>query len=205
MRLRPLESRIAAVALALLVLGLAYVLLLHGWFVAPQLRISAQMRELRRQQHRYSALIAERPALEKRLAGLARGQAASHAFLAQSDPSAASAGLMQHVVAAVAAHKQDGGCDISQKMAVPDTDDTQRRYRKVSVNISLRCQMRPLAEVLYALETGHPDLFIGSFSAYRNPVPLPHGGLQPLEVQFTLSGYMRPDVTTASAHAGRGA
>lgn len=191
MRLRPVERRLAALGLALLALALAYLVLLHWWFVAPQLHVAERMRALRAQERRYSAIIAQRPALQARLARLAHSQATSEAFLPQGDSSTASADLMQRVVAVVAAQKGGGTCEVTQKMPVTGNGDGGR-YPHVSVNISLRCRIQPLARVLYALENGQPDLFIGDFSALRNPVPQSGGGEPPLEVQFTLTGYLRP-------------
>ncbi|WP_343162757.1 type II secretion system protein GspM [Oleiagrimonas sp. C23AA] len=187
------EQRLAAIGLALLTLALAYLALVHWWFVAPQQAISAQMRSLREDQHHYRALIAQKPMLQRRLAALAQGQARSSAFLPENDPSAASAGLMQHVVQAV---KQVGGaCEVTQKMPINSGDDDggkQPAYVAVTVNISLRCGMHPLSQLLYRLEYGTPDLFVTNFSAYRNPTPRADGSLQPLEVQFALTGYVRP-------------
>jgi general secretion pathway protein M len=64
-------------------------------------------------------------------------------------------------------------------------------YRKVTVNINLSCGMHALAAVLYDLEQGTPYLFVDNFSAYRSPVRGADGSLPPLQVQFSLSGYLR--------------
>jgi general secretion pathway protein M len=199
--LKPAESRVAAILLLLVALALAYLVLLHWWFVAPLQRIDDAMDELRLTQARYAATIAERPQLERRLAELGQGQADSRAFLPESDPSAASAGLMQRVVDDAAAHAQDGACEVTQKMPVPNPpNDHDGPYRRVAVSISLRCGMRPLVDLLYTLEHGTPYLFVGDFSLYRSPVATPRqAGV--LEVQFTLSGYVRGAVPPAGAPA----
>jgi general secretion pathway protein M len=46
--------------------------------------------------------------------------------------------------------------------------------------------------VLNALEQGTPYLFVDDLSIYRNPVAAQQGNQPSLEVQFTLSGYVRP-------------
>jgi general secretion pathway protein M len=196
--LKPAESRIAAVLLLLVALALAYLVLLHWWFVAPLLRIDGAMDELRLTQARYAATIAERPQLQKRLAELGQGQADSRAFLPESDPGAASAGLMQRVVDDAAAHAQDGACEVTQKMPVPNpAGGHDGPYRRVAVSISLRCGMRPLVDLLYTLEHGNPYLFVSDFSLYRSPVATPRqAGV--LEVQFTLSGYVRGAASPAA-------
>ncbi|MFC5741420.1 type II secretion system protein GspM [Dyella tabacisoli] len=191
-KLKPRESRIAAVGLLLLVLVLGYFLLLHWWFVAPLRSMSADMADLRDTQSRYAAAIAEKPQLQQRIAALGQGQAASSAFLPENDPNAAAAGLMQRVVDVVAAHPQGGSCDVIQKMPVPNprTDDGEP-YRKVAVSISLRCDIQPFGSVLQTLEQGSPYLFVDDMSIYRNPVAAQKNAAPPLEVQFTLSGYVR--------------
>jgi general secretion pathway protein M len=190
--LKPREARIAAVLLLLLALVIAYFALLHWWFVAPMLSVNGQMSELRDTQSRYAAAIAEKPQLQKRIAALGEGQAASNAFLAEEEPSAAAAGLMQHVVDVVAAHPDSGSCEVSQKMPVPNPPAGDGEpYRKVAVSISLRCDMQPLAQVMHDLEQGTPYLFIDDLSVYRNPVAAQQATAPPLEVQFTLSGYVR--------------
>jgi len=193
LELKPRDSRIAAVLLLVLALVLIYFLLIHWWFVAPLRAVDAQMADLRDTQSRYAAAIAEKPALQKRIAELGAGQAASAAFLPESDPNAASAGLMQRVVDAVGAHTAGGACEVTQKMPLPNPpDDDNSPYRKAAVSISLRCDMEPLVAVLNALEQGTPYLFVDDLSIYRNPVAAQQGNQPTLEVQFTLSGYVRP-------------
>jgi len=191
------DSRIAAIGLLLLVLVLAYFVLLHWWFVAPMAQVDEQMAELRDTQSRYAAAIAEEPALRKRIAALGSGQAASSAFLATDDPNTAAADLMQRVVDVVASRAQGGQCVVSQKMPLPNPPAAPGEpYRKAAVSISLSCDIQPLAAVMQALEQGTPYLFIDDLSIYRNPVAAKQQRGAPLEVQFTLSGYVRPTRTS---------
>ncbi len=60
------------------------------------------------------------------------------------------------------------------------------------MSISLSCDVEPLAAVLQALEQGTPYLFVDDLSIYRNPVAAQQDQAAPLEVQFSLSGYVRP-------------
>jgi general secretion pathway protein M len=202
--LTPVERRVAAVGLLGVALALAYGALIHPWFVAPLGRIEAAMADLRATQSRYAAVLAQQPQLEQRLAALGAGQAHSSAFLPEDDPNAASAGLMQRVVDVVAAHPQGGRCEVTQKMPVPNPPTTGNEpYRKVAVNMSLRCEMAPLAAVLHDLEAGTPYLFVEEISLYRNPVAARQAGSgAPLEVQFTLSGYVRGAAPASAGGAG---
>ncbi|MBT2144311.1 MULTISPECIES: type II secretion system protein GspM [unclassified Rhodanobacter] len=191
--LSPRDSRIAAILLLLLALLLAYFTLLHWWFVAPLQQVRSEMADLRDTHSRYAAAIAEKPALQRRIAALGAGQAASSAFLAADDPNTAAADLMQRVVDVVAGNTTGGRCVVSQKMPLPNPPATAGEpYRKAAVSISLSCDVEPLAAVLQALEQGTPYLFVDDLSIYRNPVAAQQDSAAPLEVQFTLSGYVRP-------------
>lgn len=202
--LKPRESRIAAVLLLLVVLVIAYFALLHWWFVAPLQSIRSEMDDLRDTHARYAAAIAEKPQLQQRIAAMGAGQAASHAFLPEDDSNAAAAGLMQRVVDAVAAHPQGGACDVTQKMPVTNPPAApDEPYRKVAVSITLHCDIQPLAETLHDLEQGTPYLFVDDLSIYRNPVAAMQQAAVPLEVQFTLSGYVRqPRATGGDTQGG---
>ena len=196
----------AAIVLLLITLVLVYFLLLHWWFVSPLQQIHSDMSDLRDTQGRYAAAIAEKPALEKRIAALGAGQAASSAFLPTDDPNTASADLMQRVVDVVGSNTSAGRCVVSQKMPLPNPSASAGEpYRKAAVSISLSCDVEPLAAVLQALEQGTPYLFVDDLSVYRNPVVTQQNEAAPLEIQFTLSGYVRPSRGTsvpAPANAG---
>lgn len=199
MRMKPAESRIAAILLLIVVVAIGYFVLIHWWFVAPQASIAAEMDDLRDTQRRYASAIAERPQLEKRLATIEQGQTRSDAFLPGDDTNAAAAGLMQRIVDVAAAHKEDGACDVVQKMPVPSQEKAGDPYRKVTVNISLRCQVQPMTAVLHDIENETPYLFIEDFSIYRNPVAARAGGAAPMEVQFTVSGYIHAAIAAKKA------
>jgi len=191
--LNPRDSRIAAIGLLLLALVLAYFVLLHWWFVAPLQQVRSEMADLRDTHSRYAAAIAEKPALQQRIATLGAGQAASSAFLAADDPNTAAGDLMQRVVDVVASNTKGGSCVVSQKMPLPNPPvSAGEPYRKAAVSISLSCDIEPLAAVLQALEQGTPYLFVDDLGIYRNPVAAQQNHAAPLEVQFTLSGYVRP-------------
>lgn len=190
-KLTTTENCAAALLLTLAVLALAYLLLVHWWFVAPLSRIDDQMQSLRDSQQRFAAIVAQRDVLRHRLASLSRGQADANAFLPGTDSNAATASLMQHVVETVDAHAALGPCNVTQKMPVPARDDAQAPYHQVSASINMRCSMHALAAVLHDLAYDKPYVFVDSFSAYRNPVPDHDGTTSPLNVQMMVSGYMR--------------
>jgi general secretion pathway protein M len=198
--LSPRDSRVAAIGLLLFAVVIGYFVLLHWWFVAPLRQIRSDMVDLRDTQSRFAAAIAEKPALQERIAALGAGQAASSAFLAEDDPNTAAADLMQRVVDVVGSHTQSGSCTASQKVPIPNPPATPGEpYRKAAVSINLSCDIESLAQVLQALEQGTPYVFIDDLSIYRNPVATQQNQAAPLEVQFTLSGYVRPSHAAAPA------
>jgi general secretion pathway protein M len=184
-RLTPVQSRLAAIVLAVVALAAAYFLLLHWWFVAPMLDVGGQMHDLQVLHAKYANAIDEQPQLEQRVARLERGGATVGAFLAADDPSAAAAGLIQRATDVVAAHANEGsGCNMPSKMPI-EQDNGNEAFRRVSVSITLDCGMQPLASVLHDFDRGLPYLFIDNLSVARSA-----GGR--LQAQLTLSGYLRP-------------
>lgn len=183
--LTPALSRLAAIALTLVALAIAYFVLLHWWFVAPMLGVNHQMRDLQAIHAKYATAIAEQPLLERRVAQLERGGATVGAFLGAGDPSTAAANLIQRATDVVAAHANEGaGCRMPSKMPV-EQNDAGDAFRRVSVSITLDCGMQPLAAVLHDFDRGLPYLFVDNLTMARSP-----GGN--LQAQLTLSGYLRP-------------
>lgn len=184
-RLTPAQSRLAAILLALVALALGYFLLLHWWFVTPLLSVDSQMHDLRALRAKYAAAIAAQPELAQRVAHLQQGGATVGAFLAESDPSAAAANLIQRATDVVAAHANEGaGCSMPSKMPI-EQDAANEPFRRVSVSITLDCGMQPLAAVLHDFDRGLPYLFVNNLILARSP----SGRMQ---AQLTLSGYLRP-------------
>ncbi len=188
-RMTPMQSRLAAIAVTLAALALAYFVLLHWWFVAPLLKVDGQMHDVETLHAKYVAAIAQQPLLEKRVHQLERGGATVGAFVPGNDPSAASADLIQRVTDLVAAHAHQGsGCSMPSKMPVEQGND-QEPFRRVSVSITLDCGMQPLAALLHDFDRGLPYLFVDDMQLARSPA----GRLQ---AQLTLSGYLRPTSAT---------
>ncbi|MGN6730023.1 MAG: type II secretion system protein GspM [Rhodanobacteraceae bacterium] len=189
-KLSPAQSRLAAIVLALFALAIFYLVFLHWWFVAPLLDQGAQMRDLRAQHARYAAAIAQQPQLQQRLNRMAAGGASANAFLPETDPSAAAAGLIQRASDVVAAHANEGGgCEMPQKMPIENSAGKEP-YRRVSVSITLQCAIQPLTAVLHDFDRALPYMFVDDITIYQVAQPGSPASAK-LEVQFTLSGYIR--------------
>jgi general secretion pathway protein M len=192
-RFQPKDGRFLAVVLILIVLMLIYLIGVHWWFVAPQMQFRAGMRDLREQQMRFRQITAEKPAIEKRLAEVKAYEQGNQAFLSETDANAASAALIQRIKQAMSDHaKDEKRC---QTVSIGSFNGGEEElYKRVTVQARLRCDLEPLAAVLYDLENGKPYLFIDQVMIYRQQSYTPPGAKVapvPLDVRFNVSGYLR--------------
>jgi general secretion pathway protein M len=176
------------------VLGLLYLLVLHPLFVAPLRETDARIQELQARDARLRGLLAQRAEVERRLAALdAQGGAG---FLAEPTAELAAATLIQQLEQVVVdASAGSRGCAIVNR--TPLGDEAQGgRYRKVAVQVRLRCGNAETLAVLHALESARPWLFVDALSITAQRFFAVPGSAQPqqggLDVGFTLYGYLRP-------------
>lgn len=192
-RFQPKDGRFLAVVLILIVLMLIYLIGVHWWFVAPQMQFRAGMRDLREQQMRFRQTTAEKPAIEKRLAEVKAYEQGNQAFLSETDANAASAALIQRIKQAMSDHaKDEKRCQTVSTQSFNGGEE--ELYKRVTVQARLRCDLEPLAAVLYDLENGKPYLFIDQVMIYRQQSYTPPGAKVapvPLDVRFNVSGYLR--------------
>lgn len=192
-RFQPRDGRFLAVVLLLIVLMVVYLVGVHWWFVAPQMQFSSDMQDLREQQLRYRQIVAEKPEIEKRLAQVKTYEQGNQAFLSEVDANAASAALIQRLKQAMTEHaKDEKRCQsISQQNF---NNNEEELYQRVTVQARLRCDLEPLAAILYDLENGKPYLFVDQVMIYKQQSYQPPGAKvmpTPLDVRFNLSGYLR--------------
>lgn len=192
-RFQPKDGRFLAVVLLLIVLMLVYLIGIHWWFVAPQMQFRADMQDLREQQLRFRQTTAEKPEIEKRLAEVKSYEQGNQAFLAEADANAASATLIQRLKQAMTDHaKDEKRCQSVSQQNYSGGDD--ELYKRVTVQARLKCDLEPLAAILYDLENGKPYLFVDQVMIYKQQTYTPPGAKaapSPLDVRFNLSGYLR--------------
>lgn len=192
-KLVPKDGRMLAVVLLLIVLLLVYLVGIHWWFVAPQMQFSSEMQELREQQLRFRQTSAEKPEIEKRLAEVKAYEQGNQAFLAEADANAASASLIQRLKQVMGEHaKDEKRC---QNLGAQSYNGGEEElYKRVTVQVRLKCDLEPLAAILYELENGKPYLFVDQVMIYKQQTYTPPGAKvvqSPLDVRFNLSGYLR--------------
>ena len=191
--LRPKHGRLLAVTLLLIVVLCVYLFGVHWWFVSPHLDYYNQMGDLREQQQRYARVIAERPAIEKKLAEVRAYEKGNQAFLAEADANAASAGLITRLRQSQTDQSDPTRCSVVNT-SPGYTAGQEEQYMKVIVQARLRCDLESLAAILYDLENGKPYLFVDDLMIYKQQTYVPPGGKRvasPLDVRFNLSGYLR--------------
>lgn len=192
-RFQPKDGRFLALVLLAIVLMIVYLVGVHWWFVAPQMQFSSDMQDLREQQLRFRQTTAEKPEIEKRLAEIKTYEQGNQAFLPETDVNAASAALIQRLKQAMTEHvKDEKRCQsISQQNF---NGGEEELYQRVAVQARLRCDLEPLAAILYDLENGKPYLFVDQVMIYKQQSYQPPGAkvaAAPLDVRFNLSGYLR--------------
>ena len=192
-RFQPKDGRFLAVVLLLIVLLLVYLIGIHWWFVAPQLQFRSDMQDLRDQQLRFRQATAQKPEIEKRLAAIHEKEQSNQAFLTDTDSNAASAWLIQRLNQAITDHaKDEKRCQSTGQQNYQGGED--ELYKKVTVQARLRCDLEPLAAILYDLENGKPYLFVDQIMIYKQQTYQPPGSkavATPLDVRFNLTGYLR--------------
>ena len=197
------RDRWLALALLLAVLALSYLLVVHPWFTRPLQEADARIAELQARDARARALLQQAPQIRQRLGELdARGSATG--FLAEATTELATAALIQQLERVVAeVSPGNRGCAITNRAPLTG-EPPPGRYRRVTVQVRLRCGNAETLAVLHSLESTRPYLFVDMLSiAAQRYFAIP-GSAQPqeggLDVSFDLYGYLRPATGVARAN-----
>lgn len=189
------RDRLLAMGLLLAVLGVLYLLVLHPMFTQPLRVADARIAELRDRDARVRAMLAQAPEITKRLAQLdARGNVSG--FLAEPTTELATASLIQKLEQVVGeVSPGNSGCAITNRAPLSG-EPPPGRFRRVTVQVRLRCGNAETLAVLHALESARPYLFVDALNissqryfAIPGNNPPQEGGL---DVSFDLYGFLRP-------------
>jgi len=197
------RDRWLALALLLAWFGLGYLCLWLQRFPVPWREADGRIADLRARDARVRSLLLQRPQIEQRLAELdARGGASG--FLVEPTTELATAALIQQLERVVGeASPGNRGCAIVNRAPL-NGDPPPGRYRRVTVQVRLRCGNAETLAVLHSLESARPYLFVDMLSiAAQRYFAIP-GSAQPqeggLDVSFDLYGYLRPATGVARAN-----
>lgn len=201
------RDRLLALTLLLSVLGLMYLLVVHPLFTQPLRAADSRITDLRDRDARVRALLRQAPQITKRLAEMdARGSVSG--FLVEPTNELATAALIQQLERVVEeVSPGNRGCAITNR-APFSGEPPIGRYRRVTVQVRLRCGNGEALAVLHALESARPYLFVDAlnissqryFAIPGNNAPQEGG----LDVSFDLYGYLRPALGAAGNEVSGG-
>ena len=196
------RDRWLALALLLVVSGLLW-LLLWPLFGQPLQQANAELAELQTRDARLRSVLGQKTLVEQRLAALA-ARGGGSGFLSEPTAELATAGLIQQLEQVVSeASPGSRGCALVNR--TPLGDEAQNgRYRRVTVQVRLRCGNAETLAVLHALQSARPYLFIDGLAITAQRYFAVPGSGQPqeggLDVNFNLYGYPRPGPGGARGH-----
>ncbi|MGE4367299.1 type II secretion system protein GspM [Thermomonas sp.] len=182
-----------ALLLGLLLLALALLWPLLG---TPLQAVDARIADLQARDARLRGLLQQRPQVEQRLAALDARGGGQPEFLLEPTAELATAALVQQLETVVAQASPGGrGCALVNRTPLDDASQPGR-YRRVTVQVRLRCGNAETLAVLHALESARPYLFVDALNITAQRYFAVPGSSQPqeggLDVSFNLSGYLRP-------------
>jgi general secretion pathway protein M len=188
------NRRFLAIVLLLIVASVIYLIFFHWWFVSPQLDIAAQMADLRERQASFAQTSQQGPLIDKRIKEIRAAEQNSQAFLTDTDPNAAFSDLTQRLKQIISQRvKDEARCSIVSNSNFKGGEE--ELYRRVTIQVRMRCALEPFAGILYDLENSNPYLFVDQLMIYRQQAGyVPPGGKAPptsLDIRFNLSGYLR--------------
>ncbi len=188
-RLTAVQRRAVALALAVLLVVLLYVMLLDP--VAEKYRhYDDKLAELSYRLYQYETLAKGRASHQTLLNQVKRRDLAKQYYLARRKPALASAELQQRVKRVV---DRSEGELISTQVVSGQRGD---RSPKVTVKVRIRGDIRALQKMLYTLETSRPILFLDNVviqagRARRRAASSSKTGGKQLTINFDVSGYTR--------------
>lgn len=188
----PGRGKPVAIGLALLALGLVYLLLFHG-FIFQHIAYATEISELKDAELRFRQIAAQRPEIEARLAEVRQFQAGANYFLAEDSFDLAAANLNSQLKQIIA----DKGRDPQRCQLISSQNErptAPEPYQRVVVKVRMRCDLDDLAEILYELENATPFLFVIELNLYQQQMfqgGMPQPNLGDMDARFDVYGYIR--------------
>jgi general secretion pathway protein M len=194
MQLLPDERSAKTTALLLLVIVLLLVYLVgFHWFVIRHLDYAEEIGDLRAQLQRFQAVAAQRPVLQSKLAEIRNSQKDQSMFLKETEFDEAAAAMSGRIGEMVRTLGDDT-CQIVSRQ--PVRPRVQERYRRVTVNVRMRCNAEDFTQVLYAMESGRPMMLVDNLIIIKSRVRrrsrgAPEPARPVLDIRFNVSGYLK--------------
>ncbi len=195
------RDRWLSLGLLLAVVAALYFLLIHPWWTASMIELSARIDTLQERDARARATLSQAPEIRKRLAAVRAQGARIPGFMSEGTPELATSALIQRLETAVLqASPKNRSCAIQNRS--PLTEPKQERFPRAVVQVRLRCGTPELAMVLHSLESGSPRLFVDNLNVLSNRFIFTaeqSGNSGGLDVNFDLYGYLPASGAPANA------
>lgn len=187
-RLTPLQQRLAAVGLLLILLGaIVGAVAFPGWWLNK--RYDDYLSDYTDRVERYLRVAAFRSDIEKAVVDIEKRD--SRQFYLKGASSGLAAAELQGLVTQVI--ETHGGRVVSSQIQQAKDDAKPKGVAKVTISVQLNAPIVPLQLILHAIESHQPYFFVDQFSVRANqgrgykPVP---GGQPEFAVQLTISAYI---------------
>ncbi len=180
------QSRILALLILAIAVSGALWLISAPWLAT----FSSQRDQIARLQTRIAAssrLAEQQDAMQRHLEAVQRQSPAVTYYVAGETPAIASAKLQQYVKQIL---DRFGGELVSTQILDDNVDDGNDAIR---LKLHIKVGHEGSWQVLYALESGRPMLFVDNLSISARPVPVRSQGNRPaleLDLQFDVTGYL---------------
>ena len=183
------NSKATALMLLVIAVLLVYLVFFH-WFVLRHKEYTEEITGLREQLTRFQTVAGQREVLQQRLAQVRSSESDETLFFAQPTFDEAAA-AMNSSIGDLVRSEADDTCVIVSRQPIPPR--VQERFKKVPVNVRMRCDAEDFLKVLYGMETGVPLMLVDDVNiirprARRTRGAAPQGAL---DIRFNVSGYLK--------------
>jgi len=181
------RDRVLAVALLVFSIGLGYTLVINP-LLDLRREYSESVEDLEFRLQRYRKVAAEKGYWAKHVEEIKQHSSVSEQYISQDTPALASADLQTLIKETV----NSAGGELISTQVVPEQKEEQ--LTRIAVRVRMNGSTRVLREVLYAVETAKPILWIDNVNLRPIRVPVRPGAKgvsDRLSIDFEVVGYMR--------------
>lgn len=186
----PITSRLAALLLVATAILAAYMLVIEP-IIGGYSETGSEIETVRDQLARLERAAAMRPALARHTEDFEKQRNSEGDFLAGNTDALAAAGLQDQVQTLIV---ENGGA-VQSIQSMPGIDE--QRLIRITLRVQMTATTETLFDVLYALESGSPILFIDDVDVQSRDGVKPGGAaasdMERLTVAVDVSGYLPKD------------
>lgn len=181
------RERLIALTLLILAVALVYMLMLAPLMALRQ-EYAESVDELEFRLERYRKIAAERPYWNKQVEDIKQHGRVSEQYISKDTPALASADLQTLIKETV----NSSGGELISTQVVPEQQEEQ--LTRIAVRVRMNGSTKVLRDVLHAVETSQPMLWVDNINLRPIRMPVRPGGkpaADRLSIDFEVVGYMR--------------